>query len=302
MLLVTLGVMLTVWWLQFYQVMVLTSLVVSDSLSTWQLLQVININMWAYHQVTSEQEHHGHFSKEERLVSGVVASLQAALLSSCLLPVYTMQQGTQLLDYFALPAVRILLEWVQCQPLVLRERGFTTRPQIWPGLARLLNEVRPLIAEFDSSRLKDYPLPEDYDMQAFTPLQTPLARYNMKQVLKGETLDKDSLARLRCARMVNIGMALSRQSPAVISFSEDTNTFEAVDVDWRDVREDPAVLVEEIEMLEDIDSSDVEAYLALVTSYRHLLPPSHYLMVIVKRYIFTIYGTKPGLELQPVMQ
>merc|ERR1719154_468596 len=78
----------------------------------------------------------------------------------------------------------------------------------------------------------------------------------MKQVLKGETLDKDSLARLRCARLVNIGLALSRQSPAVISFSEDTNTFEAVDVDWRDVREDPAVLVEEIEMLEDIDSSE----------------------------------------------
>ena len=49
--------------------------------------------------------------------------------------------------------------------------------------------------------------------------------------------------------------------------------------------------------MEDIDSSDVEAYLALVTRYRHLLPPSHYLMVILKRYIFTIYGTKPGLEL-----
>merc|ERR1719154_586301 len=78
----------------------------------------------------------------------------------------------------------------------------------------------------------------------------------MKQVLKGETLDKDNLARLRCARLVNIGMALSRQSPAVLSFSEDTNTFEAVDVDWREVREDPAVLVEEIEMLEDIDSSE----------------------------------------------
>lgn len=49
--------------------------------------------------------------------------------------------------------------------------------------------------------------------------------------------------------------------------------------------------------MEDIDSSDVESYLALVDRYRHLLPPSHYLMVIVKRYIFTIYGTKPGLEL-----
>ena len=159
--------------------------------------------------------------------------------------------------------------------MVLRERGFTTRPQIWPGLARLLNEVQPLIAEFDASRYKDYPLPEDYDMQvilashwsihlilsshwsqAFTPLQSVLARYNMKQVMRGETLDKDILARLRCARLVNIGMVLSRQSPAVITFSKVTNTFEAVDVDWRDVREDPAVLVEEIEMLEDIDSSE----------------------------------------------
>ena len=49
--------------------------------------------------------------------------------------------------------------------------------------------------------------------------------------------------------------------------------------------------------MENIDSSDVEAYHGLVSRYRHLLPPSHYLMVIIKRYIFTIYGTKPGLEL-----
>ena len=29
----------------------LTSLIVSDALSTWQLLQVTNINMWAHHQL-----------------------------------------------------------------------------------------------------------------------------------------------------------------------------------------------------------------------------------------------------------
>ena len=49
--------------------------------------------------------------------------------------------------------------------------------------------------------------------------------------------------------------------------------------------------------MEEIDNSDAEGYQALVSRYRPLLPPSHYLMVIVKRYIFTIYGTKPGLEL-----
>ena len=99
----------------------------SDALTTWQLLQVTNINMWAHHQLPAPAEQ---LSKEEQLTAGVVASCQAALLSSCLLPVYTLQKGTQLLDYCALPAVRLLLEWVSCHPAVLAEKGFTTRPQI----------------------------------------------------------------------------------------------------------------------------------------------------------------------------
>ena len=210
--------------------------------------------MWAYHQVSGDQEV---TSKEEKLVSGVVASCQAALLSSCLLPVYTLKQGDQLLDYFALPAVRLLLEWIRGHPGVITEKGFTTRPQIWPGLARLLNEVKPLIAEFDGSHLKDYPLPEDYDMQAFSPLQSVLTKYNMKQVLKGGIEDNDVLARLRCSRLVEIGHDLCNHEPKVISYSEESEKFESVDnVSWINVKEDPDVLVEEIEMLEDIDSSE----------------------------------------------
>ena len=231
----------------------LTSLIVSDALSTWQLLQVTNINMWAHHQLPAPAEQ---LSKEEQLAAGVVASCQAALLSSCLLPVYTLQKGTQLLDYCALPAVRLLLEWVSCHPAVLAEKGFTTRPQIWPGLARLLNEIKPLIAEFSGAEYRDYPLPEDYDMQSFSPLQPVLARYNMKQVLAGPTPAPALLARLRCARLVKLGLALARQQPAVISYCEQTETFEAVDVEWPDTRPEPAVLVEEIEMLEDIESSE----------------------------------------------
>ena len=230
----------------------LTSLIVSDSLTTWQLLQIININMWCYHQVTADQGG----SKEERLVSGVVSSCQAALLSSCLLPVYTLQKGEQLLDYFALPAVRLLLEWIRCYPEVLTEKGFTTRPQIWPGLVRLLNEITPLITEFDSTKLKDYPLPEDYDMQAFTPLNPVLSKFNMKQVVKGGIEDTKTLSLLRCSRLVEIGHNLSRGQVKVISYSQENEAFESVDVEWKIVKDDPDVLVEEIEMLEDIDSSE----------------------------------------------
>jgi hypothetical protein len=36
----------------------------------------------------------------------------------------------------ALPAARLVVEWVSAHPSALQERGFTARPQIWPGLAR----------------------------------------------------------------------------------------------------------------------------------------------------------------------
>ena len=236
----------------------LTSLVVSESLSTWQLLQVITVNMWAWEQVMprTNQANTEQLSKEERLVAGVVASCQAAILSATLLPVYTLKKGPQLLDYFALPATRLLLEWVTSHPAILRERGFTTRPQIWPGLARLLNEVKPLIGDFDPNDLKDYPLPEDYDLQAFGPLVSNLAKYNMKQVLKGAIQDQDKLAVLRCIRLTEVGMKLTKLSPQVLRFSSEEGEFVAVEAEWLEMGEDPEVLVEEIEMLEDIDSSE----------------------------------------------
>ena len=49
--------------------------------------------------------------------------------------------------------------------------------------------------------------------------------------------------------------------------------------------------------LEDVDGMDLDGYICLLEKYKPLLPPTHYLMVIIKRYIQAIYGTKPGLEL-----
>ena len=49
--------------------------------------------------------------------------------------------------------------------------------------------------------------------------------------------------------------------------------------------------------LEDVEGMDIAGYVTLLEKYKPLLPPTHYLMVIIKRYIQAIYGTKPGLEL-----
>ena len=49
--------------------------------------------------------------------------------------------------------------------------------------------------------------------------------------------------------------------------------------------------------LEEVEGMDIGGYVALLEKYKPVLPPTHYLMVIIKRYIQAIYGTKPGLEL-----
>ena len=49
--------------------------------------------------------------------------------------------------------------------------------------------------------------------------------------------------------------------------------------------------------IDDINGLDIDGYESLLEKYKPLLPPTHYQMVIIKRYIFSILGTKPGLEL-----
>ena len=81
----------------------------------------------------------------------------------------------------------------------------------------------------------------------------------MKQVLRGGIQDQDKLALLRCARLTEVGRSLTNLSPQVMRFCIEQDSFVAVEAEWVDMGEDPEVLVEEIEMLEDIDSSEEDS-------------------------------------------
>merc|ERR1719462_177559 len=76
----------------------------------------------------------------------------------------------------------------------------------------------------------------------------------MKQVLKGGIKDTNILSKLRCSRLIEVGKFLCKFQPKVITYSDETQLFEAVDIEWKLVKDDPESLVEEIEMLEDSDS------------------------------------------------
>ena len=112
--------------------------------------------------------------EDEKEVNALVCEAISGMLSAFLLPVYTLKQGASLLDYFALPATKIILDWIVLNPKVLEERGFLKRLQIWPSLCRVLNNLSDLLAvqEKDEDFLSDldeYPLPEDYDLQVSSP-------------------------------------------------------------------------------------------------------------------------------------
>jgi len=252
----------------------LTSLVATDSLSTWQLLQMTSINMWVWQRASPALDTE-EVSREERLTLGLCADLQAAILTATLLPVYTVKKGDQLLEYSALPAVRVLLEWIILHPAVLSEGGFTSRGQIWPGLARLLNEVQLLAKDFDPTNLNDFPLPEEYDLQAFKPLLPSLSGYNYKLVNNGPIINKEELAMLRFTRLLAIGDQLTRPPFSLLtrdvvtgstgSATTESGATESATGEWRPVEkqhpqgEDLEELAESLESEKgDMESSEDE--------------------------------------------
>jgi len=237
----------------------LTALVVEEKgLTTWQLLQVAAVNMWGWEQSRQGSGDPASLTGEEQLAGGLLASLQAALLLAALMPVYTVQQGRKLLSYHALPVVRLLLEWAVAHPKVLTLKGFTSRPQLWPGLAKLLNEVTPLVSEWKVGSLARYPLPEDWDLQAFSPLANALQHIDMRLVGRLDAPSSETIGLLRCHRLLEVAAKLEAVA-GVVKLGDD-GTWQGGQVVEGSGGDDLMELVErlEAELLEDIDSSEEE--------------------------------------------
>lgn len=186
----------------------LTALVATKALSTARLLQltVVNLYMMQHLQLEVEEkdDEEGESSGRKDGVDLVVA-LIAGALNALLLPVYTMKmEENALLEYYALPAIKIILFWIQKNPKVLQERHFTTRLQIWPSFCKLLNSLSSLVKDFNASKYHDVPLSEDVEIQGFIPLSCIFKKYNFKS--KYLLIDSNETGRkLRASRIIKIG-------------------------------------------------------------------------------------------------
>ncbi|XP_063229375.1 nonsense-mediated mRNA decay factor SMG7-like [Bacillus rossius redtenbacheri] len=194
----------------------LTAHVATESLSSWKLVQMLAINLYALQNASgsvpsdrvtvfsAEQ-----LSADERQARSLVLDLLAGSLSTYLLPVYTLKDDDALVEYFALPAVKLTLDWIMQEPQVLGEAAFTSRLQIWPSLCKLLNGLQAVVTDFDPDKYTSVPLPEDRDLQAFIPLEKAFShlRFNSRDW----EISQVTLNNIRASRLLEFGSWLVAQ-------------------------------------------------------------------------------------------
>ncbi|CAG0899096.1 unnamed protein product [Darwinula stevensoni] len=216
----------------------LPSLIATAALPLPRLIQMVGINLHAVDQLSKQGSFHmsipnghaeewslapnGHSTTQNPKITSeksatLIMDLLAAMLSSMLLPTYTIKAGDSMHDYYALPAVKLLLDWVRCNPDVLETPAFSTRPHVWPSLCHLLNELQSTVYDFPAKDYASVPLPEDHMMVGFLPLNKVLRcyTYSTKQKLVKKTADL-----LRGARLTSLGRWLSQQTVSNVKIIE----------------------------------------------------------------------------------
>lgn len=140
----------------------------------------------------------------------VVEELTVGVLAALLLPVHTIRDPDQLMTYPALPAVRLLFEWVRFEGGVFVSAAMKGKQQIWPGLCTLVNNLQQPLASFSPGKYTDVPLTEDWDLQGFEPLQKMLSKYKYREGLSKPSPEEYNL--IRASRLTDIAKWFAEQS------------------------------------------------------------------------------------------
>lgn len=126
----------------------LTALIATQSFTMGQLIKISVINMYALWHISGlKLMETTELTGDENRARELVLELLVGSLSAFLLPVYTLKSDATIMDYYALPAIKLLLNWIQINPTILEESVFAKRLEIWPGLCKLLNNIQPYIVE-----------------------------------------------------------------------------------------------------------------------------------------------------------
>ncbi|VVC35938.1 Hypothetical protein CINCED_3A014859 [Cinara cedri] len=179
-----------------------TPLIATESFTSFKLQQMVVINMLAFNYIRNE-------SSSIMTPCFPVIDLLATFLNAFLLPLYTMKESQNISEYYTLPAVKLILDWIQSDINVLNSPGFKSRLQIWPGLCKLLNG---LSNDLDPEDYSHIPLPEDRLLQGFIMLES----IHSKFILNPDDSTKINMNSLRASRLISFGIWFSSTSHSLI--------------------------------------------------------------------------------------
>ncbi|XP_017789352.1 PREDICTED: protein SMG7-like [Habropoda laboriosa] len=190
----------------------LTALVATESFSSWMLVQMFVINLYALEHTTSvvvgstEALKNEQLTPDEKIARDCILDLIAGSLAALLLPVYTIKNS--IIEYFALPSIKLCLDWIHTKPTVLEEIAFTSRLQIWPSLCVLLNALQNCVADFTYDQYVKVPLPEDRDLQGFLPLEKSFECLKFTSTDLEDNIEASN--KLRAVRILRLGHCLAQ--------------------------------------------------------------------------------------------
>ncbi|XP_066147417.1 nonsense-mediated mRNA decay factor SMG7-like isoform X1 [Euwallacea fornicatus] len=153
---------------------VMTALVATQSFKTKELIKISVINLYAFTYLGRDKE----LTDDEVKIKDLILQLIAGSLSAFLMPIYTLQNEESLLEYYALPAVKILMYFLTNKPDTLKCKVFKERMQIWPSLCKLVNSAQSLLIGFNYNKFSKSSLLEDRHLQGFLPLEKNLKELN----------------------------------------------------------------------------------------------------------------------------
>ncbi|CAG9865335.1 unnamed protein product [Phyllotreta striolata] len=185
---------------------VMTALVATQSFTRDMLIKITTINLYALNHIGSDSVNNIHeLTDEERKARELVLELIAGSLCAFLVPVHTLKMDESLMDYYALPAVKLLLYFIQNDYNVLKEKVFTSRLQIWPSLVKLLNNVQQYVKSFNFNKYSKVPLPEDKFLEGFSPLCKNFKDFDFKSDIDDKNIER--LVRMK--RIVKLSLWLT---------------------------------------------------------------------------------------------
>lgn len=186
----------------------LTPLVATQSFTGHKLIQITTINLYALrHTIGAGTSKTEELTEDENQVRKLVLDLLAGSLSAFLLPVYTLTHDSTLLEYYALPAIKLISYWLRNEAHVLKEIVFQSRLQIWPGLCKLLNSLQTQLKTFDEEKFVHMPLSEDRELHGFLPLVECFEGLDFKLEELEENCDTEKL--IRAKRLIHFGIWLT---------------------------------------------------------------------------------------------